>query len=180
MPILNHTLNIATGRQMINRLLLPVKINKLHVAHIAYFPFPFCILVIMKQPPAVTDFGTALHITTSNLYSCAINCMLDLGANPTFRCCVPTSQLPADRPVPLDMPLEMADTTTLAKELCSLLWEAPAWPCTPLPLPLTLPALAPPGLSDKAQAQITTMNIQLGDRMVIAGQKVGYQFQSLN
>lgn len=58
--------------------------------------------------------------------------------------------------------------------------EAPAWPCTPLPLPLTLPALAPPGLSDKAQAQITTMNIQLGDRVVIAGQKVGYQFQSLN
>uniref|UniRef100_A0A673W7R1 Uncharacterized protein n=1 Tax=Salmo trutta TaxID=8032 RepID=A0A673W7R1_SALTR len=89
--------------------------------------------------------------------------------NPTFR-----------RPVPLDMPPEMTDTTTLAKELRSLLREAPARPCTPLPLPLTLPALAPPGLSDKARAQITTMNIQLGDRVVIAGQKVGYQFQSLN
>ncbi|XP_031685333.1 CAP-Gly domain-containing linker protein 4-like [Oncorhynchus kisutch] len=69
------------------------------------------------------------------------------------------------------MPLEMADTTTLAKDLRSLLREAPAWPCTPLPLPLILPALTPPGLSDKAQAQITTMNIQLGDRVVIAGQK---------
>uniref|UniRef100_A0A673VZ03 Uncharacterized protein n=1 Tax=Salmo trutta TaxID=8032 RepID=A0A673VZ03_SALTR len=132
-------------------------------------------VVLHASQPGVTDFSTTLHVATSNLCSSAVKCLMELGANPTFR-----GQYPAQGPVPLDMPPEMTDTTTLAKELRSLLREAPARPCTPLPLPLTLPALAPPGLSDKARAQITTMNIQLGDRVVIAGQKVGYQFQSLN
>lgn len=31
------------------------------------------------------DFGTALHIAASNLCTSAINCLLELGANPAFR-----------------------------------------------------------------------------------------------
>lgn len=69
---------------------------------------------------------------------------------------------------PLDMLLEMADAAALAKELRSLLREALPRPCAPL----TLPAQAPSGLSDKARLQLITMGIQLGNRVVIAGQKV--------
>lgn len=80
-------------------------------------------------------------------------------------------QCPADVvPDPLDMPLEMADAATVAKELRTLLREALPRPSSPLPL--NLPAQSPPALSDKARAQLATMGIRLGDRVVIAGQKV--------
>jgi hypothetical protein len=81
-------------------------------------------------------------------------------------------QCPADVvSEPLDMLLEMADAAALAKELRSLLREALPRPCAPL----TLPAQDPSGLSDKARLQLIIMGIQLGDRVVIAGQKVSGQ-----
>lgn len=80
-------------------------------------------------------------------------------------------QCPADVvPDPLDMPLEMADGAAMAKELRTLLREALPRPSSPLPL--TLQAQSPPALSDKARIQLATMGIRLGDRVVIAGQKV--------
>ena len=68
------------------------------------------------------------------------------------------------------MPLEMADAAALAKELRTLLREALPRPCAPLPL--TLPPPGPGSISDKAKAQLATMGLHLGDRVVIAGQKV--------
>lgn len=80
-------------------------------------------------------------------------------------------QCPADVvPDPLDMPLDMADAAAVAKELRTLLREALPRPSAPLPL--TLQAQFPPALSDKARTQLGTMGIRLGDRVVIAGQKV--------
>lgn len=73
-------------------------------------------------------------------------------------------------PDPLDMPLEMADAAVVAKELRTLLRQALPRPSSPLPL--TLQAQSLPGLSDKARIQLATMGIRLGDRVVIAGQKV--------
>ncbi|XP_010864491.2 CAP-Gly domain-containing linker protein 4 isoform X2 [Esox lucius] len=150
----------------------------LHYA--AYFDVPQLIRVVLhaSHPGEVDatcsdfDFGTALHIAAANLCSSAIKCLLELGANPAFR--NERGLCPADVvPEPLDMPLEMADAAALAKELRILLREALPRPCAPLPLTLTLPVRAPPGLSDKARAQLTTLGIQLGDRVIIAGQKVG-------
>lgn len=74
-------------------------------------------------------------------------------------------------PDPLDMPLEMADAAAMAKELRTLLRQALPRPSSPLPL--TLKAQTLPGLSDKARIQLASMGIRLGDRVVIAGQKVG-------
>ncbi|XP_042181502.1 CAP-Gly domain-containing linker protein 4 isoform X1 [Oncorhynchus tshawytscha] len=148
--------------------------SALHYA--AYFDVPQLIRVVLhaSQPGEVDttcsdfDFGTALHIAASNLCSSAVKCLLELGANPTFR--NERGQCPADVvSEPLDMLLEMADAAALAKELRSLLREALPRPCAPL----TLPAQDPSGLSDKARLQLITMGIQLGDRVVIAGQKVG-------
>uniref|UniRef100_A0A674BYD6 CAP-Gly domain containing linker protein family member 4 n=1 Tax=Salmo trutta TaxID=8032 RepID=A0A674BYD6_SALTR len=148
--------------------------SALHYA--AYFDVPQLIRVVLhaSQPGEVDttcsdfDFGTALHIAASNLCSSAVKCLLELGANPTFR--NERGQCPADVvSEPLDMLLEMADAAALAKELRSLLREALPRPCAPL----TLPAQAPSGLSDKARLQLITMGIQLGNRVVIAGQKVG-------
>lgn len=73
-------------------------------------------------------------------------------------------------PDPLDMPLDMADAAAVAKELRTLLREALPRPSTPLLLTLQNPS--PPALSDKARMQLATMGIRLGDRVVIAGQKV--------
>lgn len=73
-------------------------------------------------------------------------------------------------PDPLDMPLEMSDAAAMAKELRILLRRALPRPSSPLPL--TLQAQSLPGLSDKARIQLAAMGLRLGDRVVIAGQKV--------
>lgn len=73
-------------------------------------------------------------------------------------------------PDPLDMTLEMADAAAVAKELRALLREALPRPCSPLPL--TLRPHPPHALSDKARIQLGAMGIRLGDRVLIAGQKV--------
>ncbi|XP_076015502.1 CAP-Gly domain-containing linker protein 4 [Genypterus blacodes] len=148
----------------------------LHYA--AYFDVPQLIRVVLQasQPGEVDatcsdfDFGTALHIAASNLCTSAVKCLLELGANPAFR--NDRGQCPADAvPDPLDMPLEMADAASVAKELRTLLREALPRPCSPLPLPLK--PHPPHALSDKARIQLGTMGIRLGDRVLIAGQKVG-------
>ncbi|KAM9341699.1 CAP-Gly domain-containing linker protein 4 [Symphorus nematophorus] len=148
----------------------------LHYA--AYFDVPQLIRVVLQasQPGEVDatcsdfDFGTALHIAASNLCTSAVKCLLELGANPAFR--NEKGQCPADVvPDPLDMPLEMADAAAVAKELRTLLRQALPRPSSPLPL--TLQAQSLPALSDKARIQLAAMGIRLGDRVVIAGQKVG-------
>ncbi|XP_029972974.1 CAP-Gly domain-containing linker protein 4 isoform X2 [Salarias fasciatus] len=149
----------------------------LHYA--AYFDVPQLIRVVLQasQPGDIDatcsdfDFGTALHIAASNLCTSAVRCLLELGANPAFR--NEKGQCPADVvPDPLDMPLEMADAAAAAKELHALLRQALPRPSSPLPLTLLAQSL-PPALSDKARIQLASMGIRLGDRVVIAGQKVG-------
>ncbi|XP_029350323.1 CAP-Gly domain-containing linker protein 4 isoform X2 [Echeneis naucrates] len=148
----------------------------LHYA--AYFDVPQLIQVVLQasQPGEVDatcsdfDFGTALHIAASNLCASAVKCLLELGANPAFR--NEKGQCPADVvPDPLDMPLDMADAAAVAKELRTLLKRALPRPSSPLPL--SVQAQYPPALSDKARIQLATMRIRLGERVVIAGQKVG-------
>ncbi|XP_037603446.1 CAP-Gly domain-containing linker protein 4-like isoform X2 [Sebastes umbrosus] len=148
----------------------------LHYA--AYFDVPQLIRVVLQasQPGEVDatcsdfDFGTALHIAASNLCMSAVKCLLELGANPAFR--NEKGQCPADVvPDPLDMPLEMADAAVVAQELRTLLRQALPRPSSPLNLPLQAQTL--PVLSDKARIQLAAMGIRLGDRVVIAGQKVG-------
>ncbi|KAK5857066.1 hypothetical protein PBY51_010333 [Eleginops maclovinus] len=148
----------------------------LHYA--AYFDVPQLIRVVLQasQPGEVDatcsdfDFGTPLHIAASNLCTSAVKCLLELGANPAFR--NEKGQCPADVvPDPLDMPLEMADAAAMAKELWTLLRRALPRPSSPLPL--TLQSQPLPVLSDKARIQLAAMGLRLGDRVVIAGQKVG-------
>uniref|UniRef100_A0AAR2K8I1 CAP-Gly domain-containing protein n=1 Tax=Pygocentrus nattereri TaxID=42514 RepID=A0AAR2K8I1_PYGNA len=149
--------------------------NALHYA--AYFDVPPLIRVVLQasQPGEVDatcsdfDFGTALHISASNLCTSAVRCLLELGANPAFR--NDKGQCPADVvPEPLDMPLEMADAAAQAKELRALLREALPRPSTTLPL---LPGRPLSLLSEKARSQLSSMGIRLGDKVIIAGQKVG-------
>lgn len=148
----------------------------LHYA--AYFDVPQLIRVVLQTalPGEVDatcsdfDFGTALHIAASNLCTSAVKCLLEFGANPAFR--NEKGQCPADVvPDPLDMPLEMADAAVVAKELCTLLREALPRPTSPIPL--SLQQNAPPPLSEKARIQLSSMGLRLGDRVMIAGQKVG-------
>lgn len=148
----------------------------LHYA--AYFDVPQLIRVVLLAalPGEVDatcsdfDFGTALHIAASNLCTSAAKCLLELGANPAFR--NEKGQCPADVvPDPLDMPLEMADAAVVAKELCTLLREALPHPSCPSPL--SLQYSTPPALSEKARVQLSNMGLRLGDRVMIAGQKVG-------
>ncbi|XP_061156735.1 CAP-Gly domain-containing linker protein 4-like isoform X1 [Syngnathus typhle] len=144
----------------------------LHYA--AYFDVPQLIGVVAQasQPGDMDatcsdfDFGTALHIAASNLCTSAVSCLLELGANPAFK--DDKGQYPADVvPDPLNMPPEMADAAALAKELRRLLREA-------LPQPTSLPlAWTPPALSEKARLKLASLGIALGDRVVIAGRKVG-------
>ncbi|XP_035243076.1 CAP-Gly domain-containing linker protein 4-like isoform X3 [Anguilla anguilla] len=146
--------------------------NALHYA--AYFDVPPLIRVVLQaSPPGEVDatcsdfdFGTALHIAASNLCLSAAKCLLEMGANPAFR--NERGQCPTDVvPEPLDMPLEMADAAALAKEMRALLKDVLPQPRAPVPP-------RPTGvLSDKARAQLSAMGIQIGDRVVIAGQKVG-------
>ncbi|XP_072545218.1 CAP-Gly domain-containing linker protein 4 isoform X2 [Salminus brasiliensis] len=149
--------------------------SALHYA--AYFDVPPLIRVVLQasQPGEVDatcsdfDFGTALHIAAANLCTSAVRCLLELGANPAFR--NDKGQCPADVvPEPLDMPLEMADAAAQAKELRTLLREALPRPSAPLPV---LPGRPLSLLTEKARAQLSSMGIRLGDKVIIAGQKVG-------
>lgn len=81
-------------------------------------------------------------------------------------------QCPVDVvPEPLNMPLEMADAAAQAKELRALLRDILPQPVTPRHLvpghPLDLHA-------EKARAHLANMGIHLGDKVVIAGQKVPF------
>ncbi|XP_024147273.1 CAP-Gly domain-containing linker protein 4 isoform X2 [Oryzias melastigma] len=148
----------------------------LHYA--AYFDVPELIRVMLQasQPGDIDatcsdfDFGTALHIAASNLCISAVKCLLELGANPAFK--NEKGQCPVDVvPDPLDMPVEMADAAAVAKELRVLLRRALPRPSSPLPFILQPQSI--PALSDKAKIQLASMGIRLGDRVAIAGQKVG-------
>lgn len=67
------------------------------------------------------------------------------------------------------MPLDMADAAAQAKELRTLLRDAQPQPLTPLSLMIGRPVEFN---SEKAHALLSKMGIQLGDKVVIAGQKV--------
>uniref|UniRef100_A0A3P9H9R8 Si:dkeyp-47f9.4 n=1 Tax=Oryzias latipes TaxID=8090 RepID=A0A3P9H9R8_ORYLA len=148
----------------------------LHYA--AYFDVPELIRVILQasRPGDIDatcsdfDFGTALHIAASNLCISAVKCLLELGANHAFK--NEKGQCPVDVvPDPLDMPLEMADAAAVAKELRVLLRRTLPRPSSPLPFIIQPQSI--PALSDKAKMQLASMGIRMGDRVVIAGQKVG-------
>lgn len=74
------------------------------------------------------------------------------------------------------MPLEIADAAVQVKELRALLQEVLPRPDAPLPL---LPARPPGLLSDKARAQLSSMGLHLGDKVIIAGQKVLYDVMNI-
>nr|KAF6328648.1 CAP-Gly domain containing linker protein family member 4 [Pipistrellus kuhlii] len=146
--------------------------NALHYA--AYFDVPELVRVILKtsKPKDVDatcsdfNFGTALHIAAYNLCAGTVKCLLELGANPAFR--NDKGEMPADVvPDPVEMPLEMADAAATAKEIKQMLLDAVPLPCdASKPVPLS---------SDRAasKAILTSAGLKLGDRVVIAGQKVG-------
>lgn len=75
--------------------------------------------------------------------------------------------MPADVvPDPVEMPLEMADAAATAKEIKQMLLDA-------VPLLCDVSKPLPPS-SDRAagKAVLTSAGLKLGDRVVIAGQKV--------
>ncbi|XP_036190883.1 CAP-Gly domain-containing linker protein 4 isoform X2 [Myotis myotis] len=146
--------------------------NALHYA--AYFDVPELVRVILKtsKPKDVDatcsdfNFGTALHIAAYNLCAGTVKCLLELGANPAFR--NDKGEMPADVvPDPVEMPLEMADAAATAKEIKQMLLDA-------VPLLCDVSKPLPPS-SDRAagKAVLTSAGLKLGDRVVIAGQKVG-------
>ncbi|XP_014425273.1 CAP-Gly domain-containing linker protein 4 isoform X1 [Pelodiscus sinensis] len=146
--------------------------NALHYA--AYFDVPELIRVILKnaKPKDVDatcsdfDFGTALHIAAFNLCTAAVKCLLEHGANPAFR--NDKGQIPADVvPDPVDMPLEMADAAASAKEIKQMLLDA-----VPLSCDISK-AMLPSYDHVTGKAMLMSLGLKLGDRVVIAGQKVG-------
>ncbi|NXO97930.1 CLIP4 protein, partial [Certhia brachydactyla] len=146
--------------------------NALHYA--AYFDVPELIRVILKnaKPKDVDatcsdfDFGTALHIAAFNLCTGAVKCLLEHGANPAFR--NDKGQIPADVvPDPVDMPLEMADAAASAKEIKQILLDA-----VPLACDISK-AMIPTYDHVTGRAMLLSLGLKLGDRVVIAGQKVG-------
>ncbi|KAF4800474.1 CAP-Gly domain containing linker protein family member 4 [Turdus rufiventris] len=146
--------------------------NALHYA--AYFDVPELISVILKnaKPKDVDatcsdfDFGTALHIAAFNLCTGAVKCLLEHGANPAFR--NDKGQIPADVvPDPVDMPLEMADAAASAKEIKQILLDA-----VPLSCDISK-AMIPSYDHVTGRAMLLSLGLKLGDRVVIAGQKVG-------
>ncbi|XP_015478568.1 CAP-Gly domain-containing linker protein 4 isoform X2 [Parus major] len=146
--------------------------NALHYA--AYFDVPELISVILKnaKPKDVDatcsdfDFGTALHIAAFNLCTGAVKCLLEHGANPAFR--NDKGQIPADVvPDPVDMPLEMADAAASAKEIKQILLDA-----VPLACDISK-AMIPSYDHVTGRAMLLSLGLKLGDRVVIAGQKVG-------
>lgn len=146
--------------------------NALHYA--AYFDVPELVRVILKtsKPKDVDatcsdfNFGTALHIAAYNLCAGTVKCLLELGANPAFR--NDKGEMPADVvPDPVEMPLEMADAAATAKEIKQMLLDA-------VPLPCDVSKPVPPSSDHAAsKAVLTSAGLKLGDRVVIAGQKVG-------
>ncbi|XP_069881401.1 CAP-Gly domain-containing linker protein 4 [Dipodomys merriami] len=146
--------------------------NALHYA--AYFDVPELISLILKtSKPKDVDatcsdfsFGTALHIASYNLCAGAVKCLLEHGANPAFR--NDKGQIPVDVvPDPVDMPLEMADAAATAKEIKQMLLDA-------VPLCYTAPkAMFPSHDHSTNKAMLTSLGLKLGDRVVIAGQKIG-------
>nr|XP_055183348.1 CAP-Gly domain-containing linker protein 4 isoform X4 [Nyctereutes procyonoides] len=146
--------------------------NALHYA--AYFDVPELIKVILKmsKPKDVDatcsdfNFGTALHIAAYNLCASTVRCLLEHGANPAFR--NDKGQIPADVvPDPVEMPLEMADAAATAKEIKQMLLDA-----APLSCEISKPLL-PNCERITSRATLTSLGLKLGDRVVIAGQKVG-------
>ncbi|XP_075269256.1 CAP-Gly domain-containing linker protein 4 isoform X1 [Opisthocomus hoazin] len=146
--------------------------NALHYA--AYFDVPELIGVILKhaKPKDVDatcsdfDFGTALHIAAFNLCTGAVKCLLEHGANPAFR--NDKGQIPADVvPDPVDMPLEMADAAASAKEIKQILLDA-----VPLSCDISK-AMITNYDHVTGKAMLLSLGLKLGDRVVIAGQKVG-------
>uniref|UniRef100_A0A8B9WNY8 CAP-Gly domain containing linker protein family member 4 n=1 Tax=Bos mutus grunniens TaxID=30521 RepID=A0A8B9WNY8_BOSMU len=145
--------------------------NALHYA--AYFDVPELIRVILKtsKPKDVDatcsdfNFGTALHIAAYNLCAGTVKCLLEHGANPAFR--NDKGQIPADVvPDPVEMPLEMADAAATAKEIKQMLLDA-----APLSYDLSKPLL-PNYNRVTSKAMLTSLGLKLGDRVVIAGQKI--------
>ncbi|XP_054424318.1 CAP-Gly domain-containing linker protein 4 isoform X3 [Pteronotus mesoamericanus] len=146
--------------------------NALHYA--AYFDVPELVRVILKtsKPKDVDatcsdfNFGTALHIAACNLCAGTVKCLLELGANPAFR--NDKGEMPADVvPDPVEMPLEMADAAATAKEIKQMLLDA-----VPLSCDVSKPLL-PNYDPVTSKAVLTSAGLKLGDRVVIAGQKVG-------
>ncbi|XP_032509180.1 CAP-Gly domain-containing linker protein 4 isoform X3 [Phocoena sinus] len=146
--------------------------NALHYA--AYFDVPELIRVILKtsKPKDVDatcsdfNFGTALHIAAYNLCAGTVKCLLEHGANPAFR--NDKGQIPADVvPDPVEMPLEMADAAATAKEIKQMLLDA-----VPLSCDLSKPSL-PSYDPVTSKVMLTSLGLKLGDRVVIARQKVG-------
>ncbi|XP_018118174.1 CAP-Gly domain-containing linker protein 4 isoform X2 [Xenopus laevis] len=146
--------------------------NALHYA--AYFDVPELVEVILKNPKPKDvdatcsdfDFGTALHIAASNLCLGAVRSLLEHGANPAFR--DDRGQAPADVvPDPVDMPLEMADAAAVAKEIKQNLLDA-------IPLSCNLSSVSPTSHDTvPCDASLLTAGLKIGDRVLIAGQKVG-------
>lgn len=69
-------------------------------------------------------------------------------------------------PDPVEMPLEMADAAATAKEIRQMLFDA-------APLTWDLSRLALPSCDRvTSKATLTSLGLKLGDRVVIAGQKV--------
>lgn len=146
--------------------------NALHYA--AYFDVPELISVILKnaKPKDVDatcsdfDFGTALHIAAFNLCTGAVKCLLEHGANPAFR--NDKGQIPVDVvPDPVDMPLEMADAAASAKEIKQILLDA-------MPLSCDISKAMITNYDHiTGKAMLLSLGLKLGDRVIIAGQKVG-------
>lgn len=64
------------------------------------------------------------------------------------------------------MPLEMADAAAIAKEIKQMLLDS-------MPLPCTIAKATLPNCDiTTSKAMLTTLGLKLGDRVVIAGQKV--------
>uniref|UniRef100_A0A8C2P3P8 CAP-Gly domain-containing protein n=1 Tax=Capra hircus TaxID=9925 RepID=A0A8C2P3P8_CAPHI len=140
--------------------------NALHYA--AYFDVPELIRVILKtsKPKDVDatcsdfnfgtaldfNFGTALHIAAYNLCAGTVKCLLEHGANPAFRGFFTGSV----------HSLEVA--AVVAKQM---LLDA-----APLSYDLSKPLL-PNYDRVTSKAMLTSLGLKLGDRVVIAGQKVG-------
>ncbi|KAJ8796295.1 hypothetical protein J1605_018092 [Eschrichtius robustus] len=149
--------------------------NALHYA--AYFDVPELIRVILKTSKpkgkyyvdatcSDFNFGTALHIAAYNLCAGTVRCLLEHGANPAFR--NDKGQIPADVvPDPVEMPLEMADAAATAKEIKQMLLDA-----VPLSRDLSKPLL-PNYDRVTSKVMLTSLGLKLGDRVVIARQKVG-------